>query len=290
LNRRSILPLLLAVTTLATHAPAALAECGQDLTTADLVAMLEGAEWSYGQADLPGFSAATEQIRIQLPCLSEELPRNIAARVHRVVGLRGFVDRDPEVSTRAFAAARAIEPAYTFPSAMVPTGNPVLLDYNAVPVEAGQHDDVLAPAEGYLVFDGRPDHSRPRSWPTVVQFVASSGEVTDTYYLWPDQSLPVYEIASSQPVTDPLPVEPPPSATDRKFNAPVLAIAGGMAAASGALFVVSRSVHGSYYDPATPMADLDALRVRHNSLVWSSRGTAAGAVLLGAGAFMVVRW
>lgn len=290
MNRRSLLPLLLAASALAAHAPAALAECGQDLSTADLVAMLEGAEWSYGQADLPGFSQATEQIRTKLPCLSEELPRNIAARVHRAVGLRGFVDRDPEVSTRAFAAARAIEPAYTFPSALVPAGNPVLLDYNAVPVEAGKHDEVLAPADGYLVFDGRPDHARPRSWPTVVQFVASSGEVTDTLYLWPAQSLPVYEIAAGQPVDTTIPVEPPPTATDRRFSAPVLAIAGGMAAASGALFVVSRSVRSSYDDPATPLADLDALRVRHNSLVWSSRGTAAGAVLLGAGAFVVVRW
>ncbi len=289
MTRRAILPLLLVLSSLATHAPAALAECGHDLSTADLVAMLEGAEWAYSQADLPGFSSATERIRAELPCLSEELPRNIAARVHRMVGLRGFVDRDPDVSTRAFAAARAIEPAYTFPSAMVPAGNPVLLDYNAVPIEAGQHDAVLAPADGYLVFDGRPDLARPRSWPTVVQFVASTGEVTDTLYLWPDQGLPVYEIASAPVDADPLPTtgtEP----VDRAVSVPLLAVAGGLAVASGALYAVSRAEHARYYDPATPIADLEGLRSQHNGLVWASRGAATGAALVGAGAFLVVRW
>ncbi len=271
-------------------ASSARADCGQAVTTAELVVMLEGAEWAYSQANLPGFSQASEQLRTQIPCLIEELPRNIAARLHRAVGLRGFVDRDPDVSTRAFAAARVIEPAYTFPSAMVPAGNPVLADYNAVAVEAGEYVDVLAPADGYLVFDGRPDTSRPRFWPTVAQFVSSEGQVTDTFYLWPEQSLPVYEIAAVAPDAGVVPAASEARAGERSVSLPLLAVAGGLAAASGALYLASRSAHGDFYDPGTPLSDLDALRSRHNGMVWASRGAAAGAALTGAGAFLVVRW
>ena len=285
-----VLPPLLALGLLNAPLSSARGDCGEAVTTADLVAMLEGAEWAYGQADLRGFSQASEQLRTRIPCLSEELPRNTAARVHRAVGLRGFVDRDPDVSTRAFAAARVIEPAYTFPSAMVPAGNPVLADYNAVAVESGEYVDVLAPAGGYLVFDGRPDTSRPRYWPTLVQFVTSEGQVTDTFYLWPEQSMPVYEIAPVAPDTDPQPAVSSGGDAEPAVSVPLLVVAGGLAVASGALLLASRSAHDSYYDPSTRMSDLAALRSQHNGLVWASRGAAAGATLTGAGAFLVVRW
>lgn len=285
-----VLSPLLALGLLIAPLSSARGDCGQAVTTTDLVAMLEGAEWAYSQADLRGFSQASERIRTQIPCLSEALPRNTAARVHRAVGLRGFVDRDPDVSTRAFAAARVIEPAYTFPSAMVPAGNPVFADYNAVAVEAGEYVDVLAPADGYLVFDGRPDTSRPRFWPTLVQFVSAEGQVTDTFYLWPEQSLPVYDIAAAAPDPDPLPVASTGRDAERAVSVPLLAVAGGLAVASGALFLASRSTYDSYYDPSTPVPDLAALRSRHNGMVWASRGAAAGAALTGTGAFLVVRW
>ncbi len=272
------------------HAEPAGAECGSPVTTAQLVGALERSEWAYGEADLNGFSDATQQLRYELPCLSEELPRNVAARVHRAFGLRGFVDRDPDVSTRSFAAARSIEPAYGFPTSMVPEGNPVLADYNAIPVESGEYRDVLTPADGYLVFDGRPGLARPVSWPSLVQFVSSEGEVTDTIYLWPDQALPVYEIAAQQPDSDPTGGGSTAGGDAKLVSVPLLAVAGGLAAASGALFLASRSVHGTYYDPDTAVDRLDGLRASHNALVWGARGASAGAVVVGAGAFVVVRW
>jgi hypothetical protein len=286
LHRCTILTLTLCLCGLV--APRAAADCGEPVSTAELLTMLEQAEWAYGQADLPGFSQASEQLRVELPCASEQLPRNIAARVHRAVGLRGFVERDPDVSTRAFAAARAIEPNYSFPSSMVPDGNPVLADYNAVPTEAGQHRDVLPPADGGLVFDGRPGISRPLSWPSIVQFVASTGEVTDTLYLWPDQSLPVYEVATERPEPIPEPGAAPPRGP--AVSLPLLAVAGGCALASGGLYLASRSAHADFYDPGAELGELEAIRARHNALVWASRGGAAGAVLAGAGAVLVVRW
>ncbi len=270
------------------HASVARAECGTPVTTSELVGMLEKAEWAYGEADLAGFSAASGELRGELACLSEEVPRNIAARVHRAIGLRGFVDRDPDVSTRAFAAARVIEPAYAFPTSMVPEGNPVLADYNAIPTDAGEYRDVLAPADGTLVFDGRPGLSRPASWPTLMQFVSSDGEVTETLYLWPDQALPVYEIAPQQPTGPDTSQEP--ELRQKRVSVPLLAAAGGVALASGALLLASRTVHDRYYDPGTAIDDLDGLRGKHNALVWGARGTAAGAVVLGASAFVVVRW
>ncbi len=270
------------------RAPRACADCGQPVSAAELVGLLEKAEWAYGDADLPGFSAATEAIRTQLPCASEQIPRDVAARLHRAVGLRGFVDRDPDASTRAFAAARSIEPAYTFPSTMVPEGNPVWADYNAVPVEMGAWSEVSPPADGTLVFDGRPGTSRPGSWPSIVQFRSAQGEITDTLYLWPDQPLPVYEVATGPVEPPPLPGAPRPS--PRRVSVPVLAAAGGLGVGSIGLLLASRGAHQAYDDPGASADELDALRARHNTLVWASRGTAAGAAVLGAGAFLVVRW
>ncbi len=272
--------------------PTARADCGEAVPSSQIVGLLEEAEWAYGNADLTAFSTSTDRIHRLLPCLVEELPRNIAARVHRTVGMRGFVDRNPDVSTRAFAAARSVAPAYRFPDSLVPSGNPLLADYQAIPVENGVMETVLAPADGYLVFDGRPGQERPRSWPTVMQFVSSEGEVTDTYYLWPDQSIPVYDVASAQPQPLGLPASGGSQVDQgsRVVSLPMLVTAGGLAIASGALYGLSRTVHTDYYDPSTTITDLEPLRIRHNGLVWGARGVGAAAALTGAGAFLVVRW
>ena len=92
-----------------------------------------------------------------LACVSEPVPRNVAAAVHRMTGLRGFVDRDPDRSTKAFAAGRYLEPAYKFPATLVPEGHPVLRDYEAA---WGARDaDALAELfteDGFVLRPGNP--------------------------------------------------------------------------------------------------------------------------------------
>src|SRR5688500_15029340 len=105
-------------------APLAAAQCDGPTSTADLEAALLDARRSLERLDGTAFGAATDRIDAVLPCLGEPMSRHLAAEVHRTKGIRAVTERSPDAS-RYFAAARTIEPAYKFPSTLIPEGNPV---------------------------------------------------------------------------------------------------------------------------------------------------------------------
>jgi len=272
-------------------APLAGAVCEEPAKTTELLEILERAEWAYGGAELDVFNASSDLMLERLPCVDEEVPRNIAARIHRLQGLRGFVVRDPDLSTRAFAAARSIEPGYRFPETIVPQGNPVLADYEAIPVESGLLVPALAPKDGYLLFDGRPGTQRPGSWPSLLQIVDEKGQISLTVYLRRSEALPEYKQARVQPIVK-ASNGGGQGETEQKrgVSVPLLVTAGGLAVASGTLLALSRGVEDQYWDNSYSNDELEDLRQRHNGLALGAWGSGGGAVLAGVGAFLVVRW
>lgn len=274
------------------------APCASPTSTTALLALVEEVQGAYGALDAAALATSADRLAASLECLREPVPRPVAAAVHRAVGLRAFADRDPEKATRAFAAARAIEPAYRFPDSLVPQGNPLWSTYEAIPVEAGKVTTVPSPPAGYHLFDGRPLSERPASWPVIYQQADAAGAVVATAYLWQDMPVPGVPAVASTPVASapaaatpspaPIPAEP---TVDR--GGPRWGLLGGGVGAlvvAGALYGVAYASHEAYGDPATDPADKEGLRTRTNVLYVSSIGLAAVGVGCGVVSFLEVRW
>lgn len=181
-----LLPYLLAAVSL----PARAEECPSPTTTAGLQALAEKAEWAFGSADLDAFQGATRDLVLGLPCLVDEVPRPLAARLHRLSGLDRFVQGDRAGAAQAFAAARLAQPDYRFPESLVAAGNPLLGFYEAQDTARTDVLDLPRWSGGYFQLDGRTATERPTGWPVLFQALSESGQVLSTAYLWPMEALP----------------------------------------------------------------------------------------------------
>ncbi len=278
---------------------AAHAECDLPISTADIQSILERAESTYTALDVPAFQEMTDELSAGLACLQEPVPRYLAASVHRMMGLRAFIEREPERSTRAFAAARSIEPAYTFPEAMVPAGNPMLSTYAAIPIETGSYEELPVSAEGHYLIDGRAGTQRPTAWPVIFQRVGGDGQVQHTTYVWNGEPIPGLEIPSPTPIAASEPTQPPLPATP---SAPLaagervgprwglLGSAGASLVAAGALYGVASASHSKWSDPDTDPMDKPSLRTSTNACFVGSIALGAAGLGLGTAAFLEVRW
>ncbi len=275
------------------------AECDQPISTADIQSILERAEATYTALDVPAFQESTDELSAGLACLQEPVPRYLAASVHRMTGLRAFIDREPERSTRAFAAARSIEPAYTFPEAMIPAGNPMLSTYTAIPIETGSYEELPAPAEGHYLLDGRAGTQRPAAWPVIFQRVGGDGQVQHTTYVWNGDPVPGMVVPDPTPVVGSDPIQPIPAMTPStppetgEKNGPrwgLLGSAGASLVAAGALYGVASVSHSKWNDPDTAPADKPSLRTTTNACFVGSIALGAAGLGLGTAAFLEVRW
>lgn len=257
-------------------------ECAVKTTTTEIERSLEAAEAAYIALNPDALDEAVAQARAQLVCLGEELPRTIASRTHRVIGL-GSYGVDDEAARRSFAAARGIEPGYRFPAAIAVEGNPLHDVYMSVDLATGTYETVPAPA-GRVTFDGRDTAERPMSWPTIVQVFDVTGVLVETAYLSPADPMPSYPLRPVDPDPDPagprLSLKLPP-------NRPLLLGAGGAVLAGGALYTAAVLSERAYADPNVDPANIDALRARTNGLVVGTWVGGGAAVALAAGAFLV---
>ena len=247
----------------------AYADCAA--TTADLLLTMEDAESAFGGLDITAFRAATDKANADVRCLREVVPRPLAARLHRLEGLRWWADADLPRARASFAAARSIEPGYTFPEAMVPAGHPVLVEYGASDPAAGGELPVPPPEKAALWFDGRAGDTRPEARATLTQLVADEGAVRASALLWPGEPMFPYEVAR--------PVKKGP-------NLPLTVAAGIGVAASAVCLGLAATDFATFHDPATPAEDLPGLQKSTNALYVSGLG--AGVLALGAGVGAIV--
>ncbi len=255
-------------------------------TSADVQTALEDAETAFGGMDLGAFRAATDRAGDEVGCLRDALPRSLAARLHRVEGLRAFVDNDVVRATAAFASARAIEPNYQFPEALVPAEHPVRERYVQQDPLSGGEAPVPRPADGQIEVDGRPGAPRPISRPVVTQWVRGDGSIPASAYVWPGD--PLFDYAPTGALVAETPVRHP--STSARTSIPLAIGAGAAAALAGGTWFVSNAAHQDYYGDDVAPKDLDALRARTNSFFFASLGTGAAAVGLGVGAVIVGKW
>ncbi len=260
------------------------------------------AETAFGATKVDEFQAAIAEIDALIPCLMEPVDPELAAFVHRMRGLGAFIERDQDRAREAFAAARSLQPDYSWPETLIPWGHPLLGLYSSLEIEEAEFETVKTPSVGWVYLDGRPSEPRPLEWPAILQVSDGDGAIQLSAYLWPDQPMPDYgldEPVALAPEPVPTTVEEPviPSsvaATSTTVRTGprgwMLATAGGAVVASGVLYAMAARSSDQYWDPTTPYDDLDAARGRTNGLVLASAGAAGVAVGTGVAAFLHLQW
>lgn len=273
----------------------AAAACPAPTTSAELELAAEDAESAFRQMDVEAFRAADAQVETLLGCLAEPLPVPVAARLHRLAGLAAFVAQDAALAPLAFAAARSVEPDYLLPTSLVPTGHPIQTLYTSVPLDARVPVTLPAPAQGYLLLDGRRALERAEGWPVIVQLLDDTGQVRLTDALRPGEPMPTYPVAgpmvepvaaTPSPLTD---TPPPPTIGPSRAGIALVATSAAAAMATGGLYLLSWRSLGNYRETTTVDA-ANSLRKRTNTLEYAAWGAGAVAIGAGVGAAVSLRW
>lgn len=246
---------------------AASAACPEPVVPAALEARVADAEEAYGRLDVTGFQGALDDAAFLVPCLEAVVLPRLAARYHRVLGLRLFVARDERGATLAFAAARAADSTLDLPSTLVPPGHEVRDLFVRVDLATGTHTTVPPAATGWLAFDGTRALVRPEDWPTLVQVVRPDGSVAATEYALPGEPLPPYEVSAAWRARKPA-------------RGVLLGVAAGSALASAFAYGLAVASENSFDQPHPEWdrGDLLAARARTNGLTVSAIVFGAGAV------------
>lgn len=241
---------------------AAAAPCPVTRSEAELVAALVAAHGAWAQADAAGFDGYVGDARAILPCVAAPLAPASAAAVHRVEGLSAFARRDGAGARKAFAAARAADPAWAPPEDLAPAGSPLRAEWDASTTRAGLVP-LPPPEPGGLWLDGRAASARVAGRPVVFQYVVEAN-ATDTTWVPAGGDVPAYP-------TRPVPVW-------------AWAGAGVGLVGSGVLLALAYDADADYQGSASG-AEADDHRSRVNGLAGGSVGL--GAVGLGLGVIAV---
>ena len=172
----------------------ALADCTFETTPADIERMLSDAESAYSSLEEQTFARATTELDFFLPCVEAPLTQAIAARLHRVRGLGRHVAGDVDGAHLSLARGRALEPAYTFPEAMMPEGFELRTWYEQLQPGPPQTRTLPKLRHGSLWIDGVQTRELPveREIPVIWQQIDEQGSAVVTRYLEPMAPLPDY--------------------------------------------------------------------------------------------------
>jgi hypothetical protein len=251
-------------------------------TASALESVLDEAQIAFSRMDSAGFRTSTDEVALDADCLSEPVTPALAARTHRVRGLREFVDGREDAARQAFAAARAIDPAYAFPESVLPGDHPARKLYADAAGLTVTTTQVPSPTSGRLDFDGAPAVVRPVERATLAVWVDGAGKVGGSGYLWPGDPLFPYPAVVSSTAT----------ATGKKKgpNVPLLVASAGCAVAAGVTYALAGESYDRFWDEGTPRGELEALQGQTNTLVYISAGAAVLAAGTGVGAVIAGHW
>jgi len=243
------------------HVGAEAQTCPNRTTLADLEATMASTEAAFADLDVALFSSAMEDLSVKLPCVRDAIPATVAARYHRVVGIRLFTDGQELEAFQALQAARILDMSYHFPAGMFPPGHALVVQYNALDSRERTKGRELAPRDLRLFFDGAETRRRPAGRATLLQFATTDGVIRSTQFLQTTAPMPVYE--SRQRLRQPIAIG--------------TTIAAGLAAALYGGALLSKTAVQNQ-NPRYDMDDLTRLKQRTNVLVGLSATFASLAV------------
>ena len=241
----------------------ALASCETPVGNADVHEALNDATRAYAAFDEAGFLAKVDAINADLACMDEIVAPTYASALHRLRGLRSFLEKDYGVAELHFAAARRIDPTYRFPDSIAPTGNPLHKRYGAVDIgDLNDRRVVPEPARGSYRLDGLRTPKREFGAPVLLQRIAPSGAVSSTAFIEADTPLP----------------DPGERIRERR-PAPALLIAGVSCLAASTASLGAAWASKSSFNAAAATREPDAIRSAYRrNLTWN---VAAGAFASG---------
>ncbi len=242
------------------------ATCPAPTTPEELRGLLEEAETAYAALDTRAFETAVDEIQIALPCLAVRIETDDAARLHRFRGVSAFGHGDDGRARASLGAARALDPAFRFPDALVPEGHALTRMLGEASPEPPPVEAVPPPAEGAIAFDGR-EAGRPLGVATLFQHLDDGDSALATTYLQPGDPLPPYEPR-------------PPEA--RGAPAPLLVASASAAALSLGLYTAAVLSEQRFKDPSrvpdATASDLIRMRRTTNTLFFASLGVGGAAI------------
>ena len=260
--------------------------CAAPSHAADIAAKLAAAEKAYATFDVDAFSSSLDEAALMLPCVDDKIDPMLSASYHRMLGLRWYIERDSAKADQAFAAARSVDPTYSFPETLIPAGHSVRTHYTAIDPSTAPTETMGAPLAGQVLLDGNPTVVRHTTLPTVAQVIDKDAHVAATRYLLPGDAMLPYPAAAA-PKSESL-------ATARPLNPKIpIAIGAGVAAiASATLYVMATNAEEKFntYDANITMKELEAERSQTNGLVLGSVGAGVLAVAGGVGTVIVGKW
>lgn len=192
----SVIPLFLAV--LASE-PAQAQSCVTATTVEDVHALLAEAENAYLQDRPAMLDVYAEMANEGLRCLQERVDRDLAARFHRLQGLRAYAQEREEAAIDAFTAARGARPFFELSEAYYHDDTRLLECYHARSPTRGTWTSVPPSSDGHLYFDARLATVRDTSKPTILQIVGYEGTILLTTWLSPEMALPAYGMVTPRP-------------------------------------------------------------------------------------------
>ena len=261
-------------------------DCAATGSVAMVAERLAASEAAFTELDVETFGLAADQAALLLPCVEDAVTPDLAAWSHRVFGLRLVLEGRQEEATLPFAAARALEPEYSFPETLIPAGHQVRSIYASFDLDTGTFETLPEPLVGHLTFDGSQGIVRPMAWPTLVQVFDAAGTPTATRYLFPGDAMPAYE-AVPPPIEVLTLVE-----RLRLHRGKFFTVAGIAAVASGASYTLAAlwSRDFKVYNPSYDKDDLDGLYQRNHMAVYSASGLAVVALAGGVGGVLLRTW
>lgn len=268
--------------------------CDAPSESHEVSAAIDEALEQYRQLEIDKFRSQVDKARSKVECLETFLSRHLAAEYHRAQGIRLFVDRNSPDAQKHFAAARNLEPSYSFPTDLVPEGNPLLDDYKALEPMPGSFEELPRPSLGTLKLDGSTTRKRGTGRPVIFQLADGTGKVVLSKVLGPEAGPPDYESdaeGSDAKAPDDKGKKPPRTKGAKKGpSVPLLVVAGVAAVAAGGLYGGAFASKSSWKNVPANSGDVDKVnsaRGLTNGLVvgsWVAGGVAVG---MGTTAFVV---
>lgn len=255
----------------------ALATCPTPTDNQSVVESLETATAAFAEFEVEAFDRAADAATAAVECLDEPISRPSAAEYHRIRGLQLFLSRNSPEAQKSFAAARSIEPEYSFPTDLVPEGNPIRGDYEAIDPDVGPFAPASDPKNGSLRLNGSRSLNRAVPLPVIFQRLDGRGAVVETVLVLGGDPLPAYDSKGGGDT-------PRPRAKGPSKPLLVGALAG--IAVAGGLYGGALATKSSFTNTSDPTV-LDGKRATANTLVIGSGVVGALAVGTGTTAFLV---
>lgn len=254
-------------------------DCPQPTTAADLRAGVAEAQAAFVAMDLAAFDAAQVEAARRLRCLGEPLEPADAAAYHGLRALVAFVAEDETDTLAAYRSALAAWSLYTLDPSYAPEGHPLREALAQAKALGPSPEAPLSPPPRLSLWvDGAAAKTAPLERPYTLQAHGRGEAVLHTDWVAAGASAPDWAL------------RPPPQAASTPRGRTVMLVgAGASLGASAGLYGAAWATRATFFDPATPLEELQGVRRTTNGATVGAAVLGATGLALGATAW-VIQW